>query len=74
MFIWSPSSSGVEFWSVDHASIYEHSEFNGFRKTKCFGEISNNWPNDLLGTNVYNNYDFFWQSFWQHYNELILLQ
>ena len=26
------------------------------------GEISNNWPNDLLGTNVYKTLESCWQS------------
>ena len=29
---------------------------------KFFGEISNNWPNDLLGTNACKTLEFFWQS------------
>ena len=28
---------------------------------KFLGKISNNWPNDLLETNVYNTLDFCWQ-------------
>ena len=28
---------------------------------KILGEISNNWPSNLLGTNVYNTLDFCWQ-------------
>ena len=53
-------SRGLEFWSVDHTSIKENSESNGFTNIKCFGEISNNWPNDLLGINVYNTFKFCW--------------
>ena len=54
MFILSSISSGLEFWSVSHTSIYENSESKAFKNTKLFGEICNNWPNDLLGINVYN--------------------
>ena len=28
---------------------------------KCLGEISNNWPNDLLGTNKYKILEFYWE-------------
>ena len=31
---------GLEFWSVDHTSIKENSESNGFTNIKCVGEIS----------------------------------
>ena len=34
-------------------SIYENSESNVFKNINFLGEISNNLPNDLLGTNVY---------------------
>ena len=53
MFISSSISSGLEFWSNNHNSIYENSELNIFENINFLGEISNNWPNDLLGTNVY---------------------
>ena len=46
-------SSGLEFWSVYCTSIYENSELSVFENITLLGEISNNWPNDLLGTNVY---------------------
>ena len=52
MFILSSISSGLKFWSVNHISIYENSELNVFENIKCLGEISSNWPNDLLGTNL----------------------
>ena len=32
-----------------------------FLETKFSNEISNNWPNDLLETNVYKTPDFYWQ-------------
>ena len=53
MFISSSISSGLEFWSNNHNSIYQNSELNIFENIKFLGETSNNWPNDLLGTNVY---------------------
>ena len=46
-------SSGWELWSVSHSSIYKNSELKVFKNTNFFGEISSDWPNDLLGTNVY---------------------
>ena len=52
MFILSPISSGVQFWSENQTSIHENSELNVFVKIKVLGEISNNWPKDLFGTNV----------------------
>ena len=60
MFILSSISSDVEFWSVNHTSIYEKSESNVFKNIKFLGEISNNWRNDLLGKNVYKTLEFFW--------------
>ena len=49
MFILSSISSGSEFLSVTHTSIYETSELNVFKNIKFFGEMSSNWPNSLLG-------------------------
>ena len=53
MFILSFISSGLELWSVNHTSIYENSKLKVFKNITFLGEISNNWPKDLLGTNVY---------------------
>ena len=53
MFILSSISSGVEFSTVNHTSIYENSELKGFKNINIFGETSSNWPNELLWTNVY---------------------
>ena len=64
MLILSSTSSGLEFWSVNHTSIYENSESKVSKNIKILGEISNSRPNDLLGINVYK----------QYYNGLILLQ
>ena len=52
MFIFSSISSGSEFWSVSHTSIFENSELKVFTNIKRLGEIYNNWPNYLLGANV----------------------
>ena len=48
MFVLSSVSSGLEFWSVNHTSIYENSESKVFKNIKFLGEISNNWPSDLF--------------------------
>ena len=53
MFIFSSISNGLEYWLVNHTSIYENFELKVFKNIKFFGEISSNWPNDLLGTSVY---------------------
>ena len=42
MFIFFSFSSGLEFWLVDHTSIYENSESKVFKNIKCFDEIANN--------------------------------
>ena len=50
MFIQFSIISGLEFWLVNHTPIYQKS--NIFKNIELLGEISNNWPNNLLGTNV----------------------
>ena len=40
MFILSSISSSLEFWSVNHTSIYENSESNVFKDIKILGETS----------------------------------
>ena len=62
MFILSSISSDLEFWSVNHTSIYENSELKVFKNIKFLGEISNHWPNNLLGTNVYKALESCWKS------------
>ena len=52
MLILSSTSSGLEFSSVNHTSIYENSELKAFRNVKFLGEVSNNQPNGLFGTNI----------------------
>ena len=51
MFILSFNSRELEFWSVNHASIYKNSGSNVSKNTKFPGKISSNWPKNLLGTN-----------------------
>ena len=60
MFILSSISSGLEFWLLNHTSIYENSESKVFKNIKFLGEISNKWPKDLLGINVYKTLEFCW--------------
>ena len=60
MFILSVISSGLKFWSVNHSSIHENSELKVLNNIKFFGEVSNNWPNDLLGTNAYKTLQSCW--------------
>ena len=55
IFILPSISSGLEFWSVNHTSIYENSESKVFKNIRFLGKISSDWPNDLLGINVYKN-------------------
>ena len=59
MFILSSVSEGLEFWSGSHTSIYENSELNVFEIISFLEEISSNWPNDLLGTSICKNLEFY---------------
>ena len=49
-----------ELWSVNDTSIYENSGSNVFKYIRLSGEISNNWQNDLLETNVYKSLELCW--------------
>ena len=60
MFILSSVSNGLKLWSVNHSSIYENFELNVFLRIKFLGEISNNWPSDILGINVYKTLESCW--------------
>ena len=60
MLVLSSISSGLDFWLVNHTSIYRNSELKVFKDIKFFDEISNNWPNDLLGANVYKALESCW--------------
>ena len=53
MLILPSISKGLEFWFANHTSIYETSELKVSKNIKFWGEISYNWPKDLLRTNVY---------------------
>ena len=59
MFILSSISSGLEFSSVNHTSVYQNFELKVFRNVKFLGEIYNNCPNRLLGTNAYKTFEFY---------------
>ena len=74
MFFLSLISNSVEFWSVNHASIHENPESKVFKYIKFVGEISSNWPNDLLETKVYNTLESSDNHYWQYYRVVILLQ
>ena len=58
MFILSSIYNGLEFLLVNHTAIYENSELKVFKNIKYFGEISSNWPNYLLGTNLYKTLEY----------------
>ena len=60
MFILSSISSSLEFWSVNHTSINENSTLNVFKNIKFLGEISGNWPNNLLIINVFKALESYW--------------
>ena len=52
MFILFSISSSLEFWSINHISVYENSEISVFKRIRFLEEISSTWPNYLLGGNV----------------------
>ena len=61
MFILSSTSSGSEFWSVNHTSICENSESKDLKRyIKCLNEMSNNYLNNLLETSVYKSLESCW--------------
>ena len=45
-------SSGLEFRSINHTSIYENFKLKVFKNIKFLGQISYNWSNNLFGKNV----------------------
>ena len=47
-------------WNIYQSLIYETSESKFFKNIKFLGKISNNWPNVLLGTNVYKTLESCW--------------
>ena len=53
MFILSSISRDLEFWSVNHISLYKNYELNVFKnRWKILDEIFNNWRSDLLETRL----------------------
>ena len=60
MFILSSVSNSLESWSRNHTSIHENSELKIFKNMTFVGKISNNWPNDLLETNVHKTLEICW--------------
>ena len=72
MFVLYSISSGLEFWSVHHTSIYENSEskvFKNFQVKYLIIDQKIYWKEmfTLLLNFIYNYY-------WQYYNVLILFQ
>ena len=61
MFVLSPISGDLEFWSGNYTSIYENPESTVFKDIKFLSEIFNNWPNNLLGTNAYKILESCWK-------------
>ena len=61
IFILSSICRRLEFWSVNHTSVYENSEPNVFPKYKIFRWNTNNCPNNLLRTNAYKTVELCWQ-------------
>ena len=60
MFILFSISRGLEYWSVEHTSIYENSELKVFKNIDVLGELSSIWSNDLLEINVYKTIEYCW--------------
>ena len=60
MYVLSLISSGLELWSVNQTSIYENSELKDFKSIKFSGELSNNRPKGLIGTNVHKTLESCW--------------
>ena len=54
MFILSSTSNGLLVPSVNHTLISSNSELNVFKKIWFVGEISNQIPIGLFGTNIYS--------------------
>ena len=53
MFILSSISRDLEFWSVNHISLYKNYELNVSKnRWKILDEIFNNWRSDLLETRL----------------------
>ena len=59
LFLFSISNA-LELWKVNHNLVYKSSQVNVFKNVKFLGEISSDWPNDLLGTNVHKTLESCW--------------
>ena len=60
IFILSYISRLLEFWSVNNTSTDKNFESKVLKNIRLLGEISNNWPKYLLGTNIYKTIEFCW--------------
>ena len=47
-------------WSLNHTSIHQNSAFKLFKNIKFLDEISDNWSNNLLRRNGYENLGSCW--------------
>ena len=57
MIVFSFISNGFEFCSVNHIPTYEKPGSKVFNNIKFFWEISNSWPNNILGKKVYSTFE-----------------
>ena len=60
--------------SVNHTLIHENFELFVFKNIKFIDEILYNWPNDLLGTNLYKMLNFVDNHCWQCNNVVIFIK
>ena len=74
MFIISGISRGLEFWSVNHTSIYKNSKLKVLKIQNILLKHLINWPNDSLGTNLHKLLSLADNHGEQHYNLLALPQ
>ena len=59
----SSTSSISQFWSINHTSIWQNSEWNFLEKYIFLDKISKDWPKDLLAINLYKTLESRLQSF-----------
>ena len=60
MFFLSSISSDLEYWLVNHTSIYKFLNQMLWKSKRFLEGTSNNWLNDLSGTNVYTTLESCW--------------
>ena len=60
--------------SVNHTLIHENFELFVFKNIKFIDEIWYNWPNDLLGTNLYKMLNLVDNHCWQCNNVVIFIK